>query len=98
MSGQLSIRSRVVAPDKAAIRKRDREADKSLTELHGVQLGMVWEITDKRYEDYGYRIAREVIGLRVKDGKPAALLTGFVTTWIKIDEYKGIVNGYRLIN
>lgn len=99
MSGQLRLVTAVTPADKAAIRKRDREADKTLTELHGVRVGQVYVITDSRYVNNGYAIEREVIGLRNPDGgKPAALLTGFVATWVKIDTYKGTVNGYKRVS
>lgn len=93
MSGQLSYKRSVVHPDKAAIRKRDREADTSLTELHGVEIDTVWVHAASARKGYT-AIMRLCIGLREKDGVPQALLTGFVTTWVKIDAYKRTVNTY----
>lgn len=73
-------------------RKVKAEVDLTITELEGVSLYERFVSTDKRYSDYPYR--RRVIGLRVHKGVPQALLTGFVTTWVKIDTWKRVPNGY----
>lgn len=71
-------------------RKVKAEVDLTITELEGVRIYERFDSTDKRYGTY----KRRVIGLRVHKGVPQALLTGYATTWVKIDTWKRVPNGY----